>query len=118
ATPPAAAPACLTVELGHRPARVTRAGQVVRVLAVGGDDVVGRFGRRDGADGDGLLANVEVQEAAHLPLRVGLRRGFLEAATEGDLAVQAQEQRRVHRVPIDYRPSRREEKARAGALVE
>jgi hypothetical protein len=42
------------------------AHQRVAVLAVGGDDVVVRRQRMQRADGAGLLADVEVQEAADL----------------------------------------------------
>src|SRR2546427_475391 len=96
--PPAAAPGRAPEELGHRAARVTGAREVVRVLAVGGDDVVRRLGRGDGAHRDRLLPDVEVEEAAHLPLRVGLRRGLLEAAGGGHLAGEGEEQGRVHGV--------------------
>ncbi len=35
---------------------------------------------REGADGDGFLSDVKMQEAAHFPLLVELERGLLEAA--------------------------------------
>src|SRR5437773_10073330 len=112
AAAPAAAPGRAPEELGHRAPRVTGAREVVRVLAVGGDDVVGRLGRGDRAHRDRLLSDVEVEEAAHLPLRVGLRRRLLEAAGEAHLAVEVEEQRRVHGYVTDYRRSRRQEKRR------
>src|SRR5213080_4651854 len=62
-----------------RPKSSAIAPRASPVRAVGRDDVVRRLGRRDGAHRDRLLADVEVEEAAHLPLRVGLRRRFLEA---------------------------------------
>src|SRR5206468_9937116 len=85
AAAPAAAAGRAPVELGHRAARVTGAREVVRVLAIRRDDVVGRLRRRDGAHRDRLLPDVEVEEAAHLPLRVRIRRGLREAPGAADL---------------------------------
>src|SRR5262249_35113412 len=59
-----------------------------------------------------LLPDVEMEEAADLPLRVRLRRGLLEATAETHLLVEIQEQRRIHGVAVDYRRSRGEEKHR------
>ena len=61
------------------------------MVAVGGDHVVVGLERRAGADRDGLLADVEVEEAADLALRVGARALFFEAADEEHLAVKAGE---------------------------
>ena len=49
----------------------------VAVVAVGGDDVVVLAAQADGADGDGFLADVEVQEAAHLAALVLAATPFL-----------------------------------------
>jgi hypothetical protein len=40
------------------------------MLAVGGDNAIARFQERNDAGGDGLLAVIEVQEAANLLLCV------------------------------------------------
>jgi hypothetical protein len=103
ATPAADAAGRLAVELRHRPARVARPRQVVRVLAVRGHDVVARLRRRDRPDGDRLLPDVEVQEAADLPLRVGARRGLLEAPAETHLPIEIDQQLGIHDAVADYR---------------
>ena len=61
------------------------------VVAVGRDDVVLGLEGGDGADGDRLLPDVEVEEAADLALRVGLRRRLLHAPDGQHLAVVAGE---------------------------
>src|SRR5205807_989716 len=67
-------------------------GDVVAVLAVGGDDVIGRAQRRDGAHAHGFLADAEVEEAADFSLGVGLGGGLFGAPDEQHLAVQLEEQ--------------------------
>jgi hypothetical protein len=69
-------------ELGDDHLRVGPAGQDLPVVAVAGDDVVIGVQRAERADGDRLLADVEVAEAQDLLERVGLGRQLLEAADE------------------------------------
>jgi hypothetical protein len=52
----------------------------VAVVAVGGDDVVVLAHERAAADGDGLLADVEVEKATDLLRLIGAQRTLLEAA--------------------------------------
>src|SRR5206468_9708065 len=69
----------LAVQLGHdRPRRDTLRIRVA-VLAIGRDDVVLLLERGDRADAHRLLADDQVEEAADLALRVGLRAGLLHA---------------------------------------
>ena len=82
AAPPTDAAGALAIELRHGAARIAGPRQVVRVLAVGGDDVVARLRGRDRPDGDGFLADVEVQEAADLALLVGTARRLFETPAE------------------------------------
>src|SRR6266550_2501765 len=92
------------VELGHRRPGVARASQVVGMLAVRRDDVVGRLRARDGPDGDRLLADVEVEKAADLPLRVGFRRGLLETAAERHAPIEVEQEAGIHKKRhLDYR---------------
>ena len=49
------------------------------MIAVGCDDVVVAFSAASRADGDRLLADVEVEEAADLPLRVAPCRFLLDS---------------------------------------
>ena len=81
----------LAVELGHDRPRGDALGVRVAVLAVGRDDVVLVLERGDRADAHGLLPDDQVEEAADLALRVGLRGGLLEAADREHLAVQRRE---------------------------
>lgn len=50
------------------------------MIAVGGDDVVVLAHQRDGADRDGFLSDVKMEEAAHFSLLVELEGGLLETA--------------------------------------
>ena len=68
------------VKLGHALVHAHADGEGVAVVAVGGDDVVVVAHERAGADGDGFLADVEVEEAAHFAAVVLLERLLLEAA--------------------------------------
>ena len=94
------------VDLPYSSARhslgVAALGDVVAVLAVGGDDVVGRAQGRDRADAHGLLADAEVQEAADLALRVRLGRRLFDAADGQHLAIELRQELRAPR----RRPSR------------
>ena len=63
-------------------------GEGVAVVAVGGDEVVIRPAERDGADGDGFLADVEVEEAADFAALVVFQAGLLEAADADHLGKQ------------------------------
>ena len=56
--------------------------RVVAVVAIGGDDLIGRLQRHLHADDDSLLADVEVAEAADVAHAVELPGLFLEAADE------------------------------------
>ncbi|MNY80848.1 hypothetical protein D3C86_2220930 [compost metagenome] len=57
------------------------------VITVVGDDVIIVVERRDGADGDGFLPDIQVQEAPDLGVGVALGALLLEAPDEGHLAV-------------------------------
>src|SRR5690606_3346826 len=72
----------LAEKLGHHAARGHPARQCLAVLAVGANDVVVGTQRRDGADRHGLLADVQVAEAADLANRICLARALLEAADQ------------------------------------
>src|SRR5438876_64571 len=92
------------VELGHGRPGVARASQVVGMLPVRRDDVVGRLRGRDGPDADRLLADVEVEKAADLPLRVGFRRGLLETAAERHAPIEVEQEAGIHKKRnLDYR---------------
>src|SRR4029077_21027918 len=76
----------LAEELGHHHPRRDSPGERVAVLPVGADDVVVRPERRDAADGDRLLADVEMAEAPDFPQAVGLAGLLLEAPDHHHLA--------------------------------
>lgn len=78
-------------ELGHQLAWAHAARQRDAVIAVRADDVVARLERGGGADGDGLLANVKMEETADFPLGVGPRRFFFHAADEEHLAIEPEQ---------------------------
>ena len=61
------------------------------MIAVGADHVVVLVQRSDRADADGLLADVEMEEAADLPLRVRARGLFFEAPDDEHLAIEVGE---------------------------
>jgi hypothetical protein len=63
----------------------------VAVIAIRGDHVVGLADRAFAADGDGLLADVEVEEPADLAADVGARGLFFHAANQLHLAVLSEE---------------------------
>lgn len=85
------APVAAAHELGEGGDGVPAAGEVEAVIAVGGDDGVRAGGGSLHADGDGLLAIVEVAEAAdELGLVEGVG-GDLEAAHEGHIAEEGHE---------------------------
>src|SRR5262249_15726403 len=71
-------------------------GQGVAVVAVVGDQVVVGAHLAYGADPDRLLADVEVEEAADLPLDVELGAALLEPSDEQHLAVEGQRLRSIH----------------------
>ena len=77
----------LAEQLGHGGFHVADPGEVMAMVAVGGDDVIGGLDRGDGTDGDRLLANVEVEEPADLTTRVRPRRFFFKAANPHHIAV-------------------------------
>ena len=74
-------------QLRHHALGVHAAGQHVAVVAVGGDDLVALLDRHLHADHHGLLADVEVAEAADQAHAVELRRPLLEAADQQHLAI-------------------------------
>ncbi len=78
----------LAVELGHEGLGVHADGDGMAVVAVGGDDVIVLAHERAGADGDGFLADVEVEEAADLAGIIDREAALLEAADAHHLAVE------------------------------
>ena len=62
----------------HAGIRARAAGERVRVIAIGRDQVIIRPGRRDGANDDRFLANVKMAKAADLLRLILLTRAFLE----------------------------------------
>src|SRR5690606_32954334 len=79
-------------QLGHDFLRVHARGQHVAVVAVTGDDlVVALFDALLNANRHGLLADVQVAEAADQPHAVELARALLEATDQDHLAVVAQQ---------------------------
>ena len=78
-------------QLAHHARGVRALGQGVAVAAVGAGHVIVVGEVAAYAGGDGLLADVQVQEAADLALRVGLGRGLLEAADEEHFSVHREE---------------------------
>ena len=99
----------LAEQLGHARLGAHAARERQPVVAVGRDDGVVGAGGPDGAGGDGLLADVEVEEAGDLLPPVHLGRALLEAALEQHVAVhrqhvvgaQAEALVRVPAVPVD-----------------
>ena len=81
-------PGHLAEELGQERARAHPFREGDAVVAVGRDDVVVRPERGDRAHADGLLPDVEVQEAADLSFRVAARALLLHAADEEHLAIE------------------------------
>src|SRR5712692_4705136 len=79
----AAAPAG---QFRHDALWVHAAGQHMAVIAVAGDDLVARLDRQLHADDDGLLADIEVAEAADQAHAVELPGLLLEASDEQHLA--------------------------------
>ena len=88
-------------QLGHDAARVHVAGQHVAVVAVAGDDAVARAQRMLDADGDRLLADIEVAEAADQAHAVELAR---PSPRSGGSAASRGSSRAVPRVDLGVRP--------------
>lgn len=65
---------------GHAFLHAHADGERVTVIAVRGDEVIILTRQGNGADGDGLLADVKVEETADLTALVVLERNLLEAA--------------------------------------
>ena len=85
------AAASLAEQLRHHLVWRSPHDERVAVVAVAREHVVvGAYGR-DGADGDGLLPDVEVAEASDLAERVGFGGLLLEAADENHLVEHAQQ---------------------------
>jgi len=88
---PAGAAGLAAHQLGEGGDEVPSAGEVGAVVAVGGDDGIGAGDCGLHADGDGLLAVVEVAEPAdELGLVEGVG-GYLHAAHEGHVAEEGDE---------------------------
>ena len=78
----------LAVELGHERLGVHPDGDGVAVIAVRRDDVVVRAHQGAGADGDRLLADVKVEEAADLLRLIGAEAALFETPDAHHLAMQ------------------------------
>src|SRR5205085_5941695 len=85
------AAADLAVQFGHHFVGRDAHDERMAVVAVAGVDVIVGPEGRERADGDSLLADVEVAEATDLAERVGLGRLLLEAADEYHLIEHAQQ---------------------------
>ena len=85
------AAADLAEQLGHHLVGRSAHDERVAVVAVAREHVVVRSQRRERADGDRLLPDVEVAEAADLAERVSLGRLLLEAADENHLVEHAEQ---------------------------
>jgi hypothetical protein len=81
----------LAEQLSHHDSRISALGEAVAVLAIGRDDVVPVGQRVDRADGDRLLAGIEMTEAGNFAAAVHLGGFLLEAADEGHPAVEVEE---------------------------
>ena len=93
AAAPAAASLLLAVHLGERRRHRHAAHQRMAMLAVGRDDPVALLEHRDDADGDRLLAVIEMQEASDLLLGVELGAFVLEPANADHLLQQVEHMR-------------------------
>ena len=80
ATLAATVAATTTGQLGHHAFGVHAAGQHVAVIAIGCNDLIALLGRHLQADDDGLLANVQVTEAADEAHAIKLAGFFFEPA--------------------------------------
>ena len=87
----------LAEELGHQDARVHALGQRVPVAAVGRRHPVVRGEVGADADGGGLLADIEMQEAGGLALAAGDLGDAFEAAEEHHPLVEGEHARPVER---------------------
>ena len=87
---PAAAALDLPLELGHGRAHGHAPGQRVAVLAVGGHHGVVGLERLHDADGAGLLADREMEEATDPHVAVELDAALLEAPDPDHLAQQVE----------------------------
>ena len=76
-------------EFGHALVHTHADGESVGVVAIGGDDVVVFAEERDGADGDGFLTDVEVEEAGHFAALVVLERNLFESPDAAHQSVEA-----------------------------
>ena len=81
----------LAEQFGHHGLRLHALEDGVAVLAVGAEDVVFGLERGEGADAVGLLADVEVEEAADLAEGIFLGGLLLEAAQQHHLLVHVQQ---------------------------
>jgi hypothetical protein len=76
------------VILRHHLVHAHADGERVAVVAVGGDDVIVLAHDGHAANGDGFLADIEVEEAADLALLVASEAALLEAADAHHVAVE------------------------------
>ena len=94
-------------QLRHQRPRVGPAGERVAVVAVGAEEVVVGPQQAHGPDRDGLLADVEMEEAADLALHVDLRAALLETPDEEHAPVQRERLVFRHSLPLSSAPPRR-----------
>ncbi len=76
-----------TVELGHERLGVHADSHCVSMISIRGYDVVVLAHEGAATDGDGLLANVEVEKSADLLGQVGAQGAFLEATDANHLTM-------------------------------
>ncbi len=79
------------VVFGHHLVHAHADGETVAVVAIGSDDVVVFAHDGDAADGDGLLADVKVEEAANFALLITAEAALFEAADAHHVAVELDE---------------------------
>jgi hypothetical protein len=99
----AAAAFSLAVHLGHDRVRRNASRERMTVLAIRGDDRIVRGERVDGANGDRLLTDVQVQEAADLELAIEIGAPFLEAPDAHHVAQQRERELAWKRDRLDHR---------------
>ena len=81
----------LAEQLGHHDPRIGALGEAMPVLAIGRDDVVLVVERVDRADGDGLLAGVEMAEAGDFAAAVHLGGLLFEAPDQRHAPIEVEQ---------------------------
>lgn len=76
-------------EFGHALIHTHADRESVGVVAIGGDDVVVFAEEGDGADSDGFLTDVEVEEAGHFAALVVLERNLFESPDAAHQSVES-----------------------------